>query len=230
MKRPVLALFSVVSVVGALLFVSLSLLAAAQTDTAVGVSTQGRNAIEVVGVVEQQLFNVVFAGYVTHIDGIPDEALFAPGTSPFARGEAEALFTFRGTGMATGRSILEPLTTTSANVDINFYFNETPLGASFESLDSFAGASSIANMAARYQNIINVQEPNVGVFMMYGSTEQLTAEPFTLNGQTHTLGRVGLVGRSENFGQGFRSSVEPLAANYMIVGNIVSPFSDVQGN
>lgn len=230
MKRSILTLFSIVLVISAFSLVSLSLLAAAQNDTAVAVSTSGRNAIEIVGVVEQQLFSVVFAGYVTHIDGLPDEALFAPGTSPFARGEAEALFTFRGTGGATVRSVLEPITTTSANVDINFYYNGTPLGASFESLDSFGGDTAIASMSARYQNIINVQEPNVGVFMMYGTTEQQTAEPFTLNGQTYILGQVGLVGRSENFGQGFRSSVEPLAARYVIVGNIISPFGELEGN
>jgi len=190
----------------------------------IGISVDGRNSIEMIGLVRQEGFDGVFAGYVTHLDGLPPEALFAPGTEPFSRGEATALFTFHGTASAYIRSTLENLTTTAFNAEISFYYNETPLEGNFEELDSFAGETPIATLASRYQTIINVQEPNVGVFMMYGTTEQQTAEPFTLNGETVQLGRVGLVGHSEHFGQGFRASTEPLVARYLIVGNIVAPF------
>ncbi|MBC7869707.1 MAG: hypothetical protein H7Y09_02620 [Chitinophagaceae bacterium] len=193
----------------------------------IGISVDGRNSIEIIGLVQQEGFDAIFAGYVTHIDGLPPEALFAAGTEPFARGEATALFTFHGTGAAYIRSVLENLTTTAINADINFYYSEIPLGASFETLDSFAGETVIANLTARYQTVINVQEPNVGVFMMYGTTEQQSAAPFTLNGETVQFGRVGSIGRGENFGQGFRASIEPLVARYLIVGNIIAPFLPV---
>ncbi len=206
------------------------LVAAAQNSpTLVGAATSGQNSVEIIGKITQQGFDVVFAGYATHIDGVPDERLFAEGTSPFARGEATALFTFQGIGAATIRSVLDNLTTTAANVSITWYFNETPLGASFEDLTTFAGGAAIASHDARFQNIINVQEPNVGVFMMYGTVEQLSAEPFTLAGQVYQFGQAGWVGRSENFGQGTRASADPLAAQYVIVGNIIAPFYPAAG-
>lgn len=225
MKRSsLLALLAFLLIAGGILWMATRDHAAAQDGaTPVGISDGTRNSIEIIGMVQQQGFEVVFAGYVTHIDGVPDEALFAEGTSPFARGEDTALFTFYGTGAAYQRSVLENLTTTAATVEFTFYYDGTPRASSFEDLGTFIGTTGIASHRARYQNIINVQEPNVGVFMMDGATEQLSATPFTLGGATYQFGEVGMTGRSENFGQGFRSSEEPLAARYVIVGHIVAP-------
>ncbi|HEX2620158.1 MAG TPA: hypothetical protein VHL11_08430 [Phototrophicaceae bacterium] len=218
-----LMILPVICLLGLALAGAALVIAAQDNVTEVGNTTDGRNSIEIIGTVQQNTFNVVFAGYVTHIEGVSDEALFAEGTLPFARGEAAARFTFQGTGEAYARSVLENLTTTAANVTIDFYFSETAPGASFDDLASFIGETLIASQTARFQNVINVQEPNVGVFMMHGTTEQQIAEPFILGDVTYQLGHVGLVGRSENFGQGFRSSEEPLTAHYVVVGNIVAP-------
>lgn len=190
-------------------------------STEVGVAVPGQNAIEIIGQIDQSLFNLTTYGYVTHIEGIPDEELFAEGTDPLMRDESNARFTIWGEGQSSGRAIHNNIFASSVNASLEFYYNETPLGASFDTPESFAGGTQIAALSARLYSVLNVQEPNVGVLMVTSDSTQDVAEPFTIGEQSYTLGHVGLLHRFTLFGQGFRSSTEPLAAQYFFGGYAV---------
>jgi len=194
--------------------------AAAQSGTTeVGSAPSGQNSIEVVGQISQSNFAATIFGYVTYVSGLTPESLFAAGTDPATRGEGGALLTFYGTGNVYSRSVLEPLTTTNATATVDFYFNDAPLGSSFAAPDSFAGGTKAATLTMRLQNIVNVQSPNVAVFMSSVESVEQDSAPFTLNGETYSLGHINLMQHFSLFGQGFRDSIIPLAAHYVFVGN-----------
>ena len=192
--------------------------AAQGPGTEVGVGVPGQNAIELVGTIDQLLFTLTAYGYVTHIDGIPDELLFAEGTNPLMRDAANARLTFHGTGNSVGRAIHENIFASPVEATLQFYFNETPVGASFDSPVSFMSGDAIASLTERLYSVLNVQEPNIGVLMVEGDTTQDTVAPFTLQGETYTLGHEGLMQHFTLFGQGFRSSTDPLTAQFFFAG------------
>lgn len=187
----------------------------------VGIALPGQNVIEIIGQIDQNLFTLTSYGYVTHIAGIPDEQLFAEGTSPLMRDAENALFTFWGTGESNGRAIHNNIFASSVDSTLEFYYNETPLGASFDDPNSFKSDTRISLLAARLYSVLNVQEPDVGVLMVVSDSTQEEAESFLLGDQTYTLGHVGLVHRFTLFGQGFRSSADPLGAEYFFAGYAV---------
>ncbi len=189
--------------------------------TQVGVANPGQNTIEIIGQIDQELFTLTTYGYVTHIAGLPDEMLFAEGTSPLMRDASTARFTFHGTGDSNGRAIHNNIFASSVDSTLNFYYSETPVGATFDDADTFINGTPIASLSARLYSVLNVQEPNIGVLMVASDSQQETAEPFTLGDVQYQLGAVGLLNHFTLFGQGFRSSTDPLAAQYNFGGYAV---------
>ncbi|MBC8170532.1 MAG: hypothetical protein H7X77_02630, partial [Anaerolineae bacterium] len=153
---------------------------AQSTSTSVGVPSAGQHAFELVGRIDQQLFNTTAFGYVTYINGVPAEDLFGENAPAMMRGEADARITFFGTGISTSRSIYENIFQAVLPVELTFYYSETPAGASFDNPDLFKSGTPIATFNLRMQTILNVQEPNVGVLMGSGESTQNLAEAFTL--------------------------------------------------
>lgn len=206
-------------ILACVVFFSASGVAAQDPDPQeVGVAPPGQNVIEITGQIDQSLFTLTSYGYVTHIAGIPDELLFAEGTSPLMRDASNARFTFWGQGQSTGRSVHENIFASSVDSSLEFYYSETPVGASFDDPDSFAAGTNIANLSARLYSVLNVQEPDIGVLMVVSDATQDTAVSFTLEDQEYTLGHEGLLHRFTLFGQGFRASTDPLAAQYFFGG------------
>jgi hypothetical protein len=187
--------------------------------TEVGVGVPGQNAIELVGTIDQLMFTLTAYGYVTHIDGIPDELLFAEGTNPLMRDASNARFTFHGAGSSIGRAIHENIFASPVEASLQFYFNETPVGASFDTPASFISGDPIAEVTERLYSVLNVQEPNIGVLMVQGDSTQDTATPFTLLGESYSLGHENLQQHFTLFGQGFRSSTDPLTAQFFFAGS-----------
>lgn len=190
-------------------------------STEVGIAAPGQNVIEIIGQIDQSLFTLTTYGYVTHIAGIPDELLFAEGTSPLMRDASNARFTFLGVGEANGRAIHKNIFASSVDSTLEFYYNETPVGANFDEPDTFASGTPITILSARLYSVLNVQEPDIGVLMVSSDSSQDTAESFSIGDQTYTLGHIGLLYHFTLFGQGFRSSTEPLAAQYFFGGYAV---------
>lgn len=197
-------------------------------ETEVGLAPAGFNAFELVGRIEQQGFTAVGFGYLNYIRGLPTDQLFAPGTSPLLRGEADARFTFYGTGTSASRSVYENIFAANLPLELTIYYSETPAGASFDNPDSFKSGTPIATFTMRMETILNVQEPNVGVLMAFGESIQSNTAPFTLNSTIYTLGHDHLNHRFSLFGQGFRQVEEPVQAFYIVGGNAMITGSGIQ--
>jgi hypothetical protein len=148
--------------------------------------------------------------------------LFADGTPAMFRSETAARFTFKATGTADGRSNFQNIFAATTDATFNIYYNETPTGASFEEPESFAVGTLVASFEGRLYSMLNVQEPNIGVLLVHSDTTQIVATPFTLNGQSYQIGHISRLARFTLFGQGFRSSTEPLAAYYHVAGDMLS--------
>jgi len=205
----------------ALLLISTFPAAEAQTATEIGVAPAGQTGLELIGQIDQTGFTVTAYGYVTWANGLVSDLLFTEGTVPLNRSEGAARLTFMGTGTSNARSVHENIFASSVDATLTFYWNEIPSGISWADPNSFGTGVPIASFTARLQSILNVQEPNVGVLMVFTDATQDSAAPFIVNGQSFQLGHVGVVERFTLFGQGYRSSENPLAANYRFGGNSV---------
>lgn len=195
----------------------------------VGIAPDGQNAIEFIGRIDQSGFDLTSYGYITYLGGLPGDLLFAEGTNPMLRDQTAARFTFRATGTADGRSNYENIFAATTSASFSIYYNETPAAASFDNPDSFAAGTLVATFEGRLYSMLNVQEPNIGVLLVHSDTTQAAATPFMLSGASYQIGHTGVVSRFTIFGQGFRSSTEPLAASYHMAGDIVHLSQTAEG-
>ncbi len=195
---------------------------AQESPAEVGTAPNGQTAIEFIGHINQSMFDLTSYGYITHLEGLPSELLFAPDTPAMFRSEVEARFTFVASGSAIGRSNYQNIfaATTSARFDI--YYNESPADISFDDPESFARGARVASFEGRLYSMLNVQEPDIGVLLVHSDTTQTAVAPFTLDGQSYQIGHLDHIARFTIFGQGFRSSTEPLAADYHMAGDVVT--------
>ncbi|RIK42370.1 MAG: hypothetical protein DCC55_09045 [Chloroflexi bacterium] len=177
----------------------------------VGVAPVGRNAVEFVGIVDQDGLNFSYYGYLTYIAGITDTLLF---TDPISRTEATARFTFYGAANMTGRAIVDNLFNLNASGVITYYFDETQ-GADFDDPSSFTRGIAIASATTRFQNVLVVISPDRGIANGVAELTQTSTTPFELAGQSHQLGR-NLMQQRFTY-SGFGTRLEPTIPRAEIV-------------
>jgi subtilisin family serine protease len=217
MIRKLMFLFYLVSI----LALGLPSTYAQESVTEIGSAPPGQDALELIGQIDQSGFDLTAYGYVTFANGIQPEMLFSQGTIAMMRTEGTARLTFLGTGTGTSRAIHQNIFSSVLTAQVTFYWNDTPAAASYDNPESFGSGIPIATLTMRLHSVLNVQEPNVGVFMSFGDAVQDGAEIFTIDGASYRLGHSGLTERFTFFGQGFRSSTEPLLAQYLLAANAV---------
>lgn len=200
----------------------ISMAHAQEAPTEIGVAPEGQNAIEFIGRIDQDMFNLTSYGYITYLGGLPSDLLFTEGTLAMMRDQTAARFTFMSEGTANGRSNFENIFAATTTATFNIYYNETPTNINFDNPDSFATGTLVASFDGRLYSMLNVQEPNIGVLLVHSDTTQVVAEPFTLIGQSYQIGHNNQIARFTLFGQGFRSSTDPLAATYNIAGDVLN--------
>jgi hypothetical protein len=196
----------------ALLLYSLLTLAAAGPPSAattavraVGVAPLGHVAFEFIGKDEQpDLNHATFYGYVTHLRGVPDRALFAGATQD----DTTARITFTAPLVLTQHLAQQPLFVTSGTGTLVFYVHPNG-GASLAMPSSFARGRAIASASARFHDIINAQSSSAGIETSYGEISQRTAQVFTLGGKRYRFGRRGLQERFTTAGEGMRTGTPP---------------------
>ncbi|MBI3950288.1 MAG: hypothetical protein HY314_07530 [Acidobacteria bacterium] len=191
--------------------------ALAQETVVVGIPTGAENALEFVIRSDQDGAVLTHYGYLTHIFGLADEALFS---DPTIRTEATAHFTFWATTTLTARQELGNLIITTALGTLTIYFNDTP-GGDFNNPASFTRGRPIATYSVRHHNVLTVLAPNEGITLGVAELAQLSAESFALNAGSHRLGRPGLGARLQASGQGRRTQVEPLKAFVLLGAHVI---------
>jgi hypothetical protein len=166
---------------------------------ALAVSQQGDNAAEYIGIIEQVGTQFRAVGFLTHIRGLEPAALF---TGPAS--ESTARFTFSAAATIVNHAQVGSTVQIGAPGQLSVYFNPAA-GATFANPASFAAGTEVVRMDIRFQNVLSILIPNLGVASGTAFGSQTAAPAFTLNGNPTQLGHVGLRHRFVFFGKGTRT-------------------------
>jgi hypothetical protein len=212
------------AVLVAVLMIAASAAVAPAARSEIGIAGAGHTAVEFVGHVEQAGLSFDSYGYLTHIVGLADAALFSD-PNPLNRDEKTARFTFRATAQASQRfavlagAVGGPPPTAPSLLDVDstgsetFYFS--PQGnttRSFTEPASFSSGGVVATFDLRFQDSIAALvgiDPHRGVLSGTGELCQRSAREFTLDGQELRIGRTGLFARSTLHGWSVLTSPTP---------------------
>jgi hypothetical protein len=171
--------------------------------------------VELIGRLVQDGFRMTGFGYITHVTGIDDEALFAPGD---ARTEAQARLLFTAEATIGSRFQLETIFSAVATGRVDFRLATG--GASFADPASFARGTRVASFGARLHNTLAVQAPDTAITFVEGELRQRTAERFRLGGRARRIGRRGQVHELAVSGNGVRSDAAVPRATFVVAGRI----------
>ena len=175
------------------------------------------SSLEFVGRAEQVGPSVTEFGYITHIAGIDDGALFSE-PNPAARNETTARLSFFASTTIAQRFTVLPSPAVPSVIDVDssgtltFYFTETPPARSFATPASFASGVAVASHTVRLQDVIAALvgvDPSRGVVDGSGELCQQSATPFRLGGEVRRLGRRGLLQSFASHGWTVLSSPSP---------------------
>jgi hypothetical protein len=171
----------------------------------VGTAKRGINAVEYIGVIEQDGPEFMAVGYLTYVRGLDPTDLF---TNPLNPDASTARFTFSGDSSIVSRAQVGTVTQLGTVGTLTIYFNESG-GANFDDPDSFSSGLEIASFDARFYNVLTVIAPNQGVSSGIVDTVQQTAHRFMLNGRRLQFGHPRLIQRMTMSGGATRSEVGP---------------------
>jgi hypothetical protein len=193
----------------------------------------GQASLEFVGRAEQNGPSIIIFGYVTHMRGVDDAALFAPATPP-VRNETTARVSFSASTTISQTFTVLPLPNQPSLFDsdssgtLTFYFTDAPSGRSFGTPASFASGTAIATNTLRFQDIVAALvgvDPTRGVVDSHGELCQQSAVPFRLAGELQRVGRPGLLQDVSTHGWTVRTSASP-PQSFTHFGGRTSPLGE----
>jgi hypothetical protein len=112
---------------------------------------------EFIGRSDQNGSTITHYGYVTHVVGFADAALFF---DPVTRTEATARLTYFATTTLNSRHVLGNIITTATEPGTLTFFARSSAGATFGTPSSFTQGMPVASLALRYYNVLTVQGAN----------------------------------------------------------------------
>jgi hypothetical protein len=77
---------------------------AQESPAEIGAAPDGQTSIEIIGHIDQNIFELNSYGYITYLPGLPSDLPFTEDTPAMMRTESTARFTFTATGTANRRS------------------------------------------------------------------------------------------------------------------------------
>jgi hypothetical protein len=184
------------------------------------------HSFEYVARADQSGDTATLYGYVTHIAGIDDALLFAPGVSSTTppRSEVNARLTIVTKLTFTSRYVNGTLVIASQDEAMTIYFNQFPQARDFTKADTFSSGAAVATFKNRVQTILNVQTPlsaqSPGRGIIQGSTDSVQegASVFTLEDKRYVIGQVGHGFRLFASGEGTLTSANPFVASFLLGG------------
>jgi len=187
----------------------------------IGAAAQGERAFEFIGRSDQDGSDVSHYGYLTHIRGLPDEALFS---DPVTRTEATARFTYFGATSLNARHQVGSVLTTAAPGSLGIFFKEKP-GADFNAPDSFKTGQAVASFSGRYHSVLSVEaqitsdSPGRGSIRAVAELTQNAAAAFSLEGRSFQFGHPEMRERLSASGTGTLTQAQPRKAFYFLGGD-----------
>ena len=185
--------------------------AAPQAAAAAAVRQLGP-ATELIGEIAQDGDGLTGYGYVTHLAGLSDAALFQGATS-----EAGARLTFFSTATVGARFSHGALVSTVGRGSVAFHVGH---GADFANPQSFAAGTVVARFDVRLQNIAAVVAPNQAITTIEGELVQRGAPTFRLGARRYRLGHPGLRVHLSATGPGMRTNQTPPRAVFDVAGRL----------
>jgi hypothetical protein len=172
----------------------------------------GRSAAEVVGRIAQSGNTLTGYGFLTHLAGVDDDALFTG--SPHAAGTAR--ITFFATATVGERFPVGVLVSVTGDGSLALHVDGG--GADFAAPESFAHGRRIARFGARFQHVATVFAPNQAISHLEGDLVQHGGRAFALAGRRSRIGHHGLRLRLSTSGQGMRTQPTPPQAVFDVAG------------
>jgi hypothetical protein len=162
--------------------------ASALAQPVVASGPPGATVVEFVGRIAQEGENLTLYGYLTHVRGLPDAALFSqPGLD---QSEQTARFTISARARIVRRSVLDNIFATSSTGTLTIHSN--PSGGNFDDPSTFERGTAVATGAFRIQNVISVFAPQQGLASATGELTQRSAARFSAAGRDYRFGKRGL--------------------------------------
>jgi hypothetical protein len=188
--------------------------AAAVSVRTVGAGPAGATAFEFVGHDDQpDLAHAHFYGYLTHLRGVADGALFAGAF----QGAATARLTF-SVDLALTQHIAEaPLFVTSANGVLTVYLQSSP-GADFAAPASFRQGLPVLRLAVRVQDVLDALSLTDGLGSAAGEATIRSSSAFRLGGRRVRIGRPKMRLRIFETGRGIRELGPPVKRTIIAAG------------
>jgi hypothetical protein len=194
--------------------------AGAQGATVVGVAGPDLVGVEFVGKLDQRGGEFTAYGFVTHVQGLDDGALFATDL-PEGRNETAARLTFFGTADLTSRAVVDTLFVVTGEGTLRFFFNE-PGGADFAVPESLFSGRQVAEATIRIRSTVKVHAPNQGLAEGTGVLVYAKVEPFRVDGREVRLGEVGLVQAIGYTGQGVLLDPDLPRSQIVLAGDLTT--------
>jgi hypothetical protein len=196
-------------------------LLSAQSITYLATNPEG-HSFEIVARGNQTGDTATTFGYLSHVDGMDDAALFSTSGVPAGtKSEVNARMTVVTTLTFTDRFVNANLVIGVQDEAMTIYFSEFPTARDFTQPDTFSQGTVVATFHNRAQTILNVQTPiseqGPGRAVVQATTEanQESSTVFTLDGNRFAFGQIGSTYRIVSAGEGTLASVSPLAATFV---------------
>lgn len=178
-----------------------------------GAVPTGRISMEVVGQSVQNDASFTSVGYVTHLAGVPDSALFS---DPAVRDEKHAHLVFSDASVVTARSVLGTLFVLDLSGRTTFRWQATP-SSDFANPATFAAGRGVGAFRTRVHDVVNVLAPDAGVATAVEELAQRSAGRLPLPRRPR-LGSPGMHLRLEATGAARRTSLVPLISTTQFAG------------
>jgi hypothetical protein len=185
----------------------------------VGIAPEARQAIGVIGTIEQDGVHLTGFGWLTQVRGLSARDLF---TDPAHRGAATARLRWHAEVTVSAIDVLPSLFYGTGDGRLRIFYAADG-GAQPDQPDSFATGRLVARYDCLFRNIQTVIAPDHAVTEIIGELSQRSARSFVVRGKTRQLGRVGLLQRLQASGWALRTEPTIPRSTRYIAGGISTP-------
>jgi hypothetical protein len=201
-----------------------------------GLATTGRNAVELIGRINQEGRNLTAFGYLTEVNGLKQSQLFTVprGTNfkdPNSISPKFARLTFFSQSTINQLSKAGRAITAHAGGNVNVHFLSAG-GADFANPNSFAAGQQVASFEAAFQDNLSLEggpgggggtaNGRAGVFLV-GDLKQTSSDRFESEGKKYNFGIKRLKIRLTAYGRGELLEENIPRSRIFIAGNLVIP-------
>jgi|GraSoiStandDraft_4_1057263.scaffolds.fasta_scaffold192403_3 hypothetical protein len=185
----------------------------------VGIAPEARQAVGVIGTIEQDGLHLTGFGWLTQVRGLSAHDLF---TDPARRGAETARLRWHAEVTVSSIDVLPSLFFGTGGGRLRIFYASDG-GAQPGQPDTFATGRLVASYGCLFRNIQTVIAPDHAVTEIIGELTQRTARRFVVRGRHRQLGRKGLLARLDASGSAIRTEPTIPRSTRYVAGGITVP-------